>query len=114
MSGKVSLCVVIRGHSGAKLALNSAALNPANLLGILKGGGPTYQSLALFSVALGMLFMLVVILSVFLTDVPIAGFVAAGLVMAVILSYGHFIWFHLIGRFAAESMGVEAPTPTEA
>jgi hypothetical protein len=40
-----------------------------------------------------------------LVELPV-GFVISGLLMAVVLSYAHFVWFHAMGRFAAENKRV--------
>ncbi len=87
------------------------ALNPGKALSIAKGGGQPYQMLAAVSVAAGFACMLVTLLAVFVVDIPIAGFVIAGLLMAAVFSYGHFIWFHVLGRFSRENpklMGANA------
>ena len=47
--------------------------------------------------------MIVVLLAVFLVDIPLAGFVVAGLLMGVVLTYVNFIWFHVLGRFSREN-----------
>jgi hypothetical protein len=51
-----------------------------------------------------MVCMIAAFSGVFLVEIPVAGFVVAGLVMALLLSYGHFIWFHVLGRFSSENM----------
>lgn len=80
-----------------------AALNPGKALSIVKSGGQPYQMLAVVFVAAGLACMLVTLLAVFVVDIPIAGFIIAGLLMAVVFSYGHFIWFHVLGRFSREN-----------
>lgn len=47
--------------------------------------------------------MLTAVAAMFLVDVPDIGFLVAGLAMALVLSYGHFVWFHVLGRFAGEN-----------
>ncbi|MBI5251728.1 MAG: DUF4013 domain-containing protein, partial [Desulfomonile tiedjei] len=80
-----------------------AALNPGKALSIAKSGARPYQMLALVFVAAGFACMLVTLLAVFVVDIPIAGFVVAGLLMAIVFSYGHFIWFHVLGLFSREN-----------
>ena len=80
-----------------------SALNPSKIMGIIKNGGQPYSMLVAVSLAAGLACMLAAVAGVFLVDVPGAGFVISGLVMALILSYGHFIWFHVLGRFATEN-----------
>jgi hypothetical protein len=87
------------------------ALNPGKALSIVKSGGQPYQMLAVVSLAAGIACMLVTLLAVFLVDIPIAGFIIAGVLMAAVFSYGHFIWFHVLGRFSRENpnlMGANA------
>jgi hypothetical protein len=79
------------------------ALNPGRIMEIVKIGGQPYLVLSAFSIAAGLSVMLVTILAVFLGDIPDAGFLVAGFVMALALSYGHFVWFHVIGRFSGEN-----------
>jgi hypothetical protein len=79
------------------------ALNPARIMKIVKRGGQPYRALSVFSMVAGLSAMLVTILAVFLGDIPDAGFLVAGFVMAMVLSYGHFVWFHVIGRFSGEN-----------
>jgi hypothetical protein len=80
-----------------------AALNPSRILNVIKGGGRSYLMLVAFSIAAGMACMVVTIISVFLVEIPIVGIVTAGLIMALVFSYGHFIWFHVVGRFSREN-----------
>ncbi|MBI5569742.1 MAG: DUF4013 domain-containing protein [Desulfomonile tiedjei] len=79
------------------------ALDPRRWLALIKEGGTAYQMLAVTFVAAGFVCMVDVLLAVFLVDIPLAGFVVAGLLMALILSYVNFIWFHVLGRFAVEN-----------
>lgn len=83
-----------------------AALNPGNAIKVIKEGGTPYMTLAKVSLGLGMAFMAITVLSVFLVDIPIAGFILAGLLMAAGFSYGHFVWFHAVGRFSGENKQV--------
>ncbi|MFH0824948.1 MAG: DUF4013 domain-containing protein, partial [Pseudomonadota bacterium] len=84
------------------------AMNPLNFIGIVGGGGTPYLMLASFSAAAGLACMGVTIAGVFLAEVPIAGFVVAGLLMGAVFAYANFIWFHVVGRFAAENKGLTA------
>jgi predicted RNA-binding Zn-ribbon protein involved in translation (DUF1610 family) len=76
------------------------AFNLGNMKEIIKTSGRSYLELSTLSLAVGLAVMLVTILALFLCDIPMAGFLLAGLVMALVLSYGHFVWFHMIGRFS--------------
>lgn len=82
------------------------ALNPGKILGVIKKGGKAYTMLAMFSVAVGFVCMLMTIANVFLTDIPLFGFVVAGFLSAIVFSYGHFVWFHVLGRFTGENSDV--------
>jgi len=90
------------------------ALNPGVIVGLIKKGGKSYRDLALLSVAAGMSCMLATLLAVFLVDIPIAGFLVAALLMGGVFSYGHFLWFHLVGRFSAAHKGLAAPAASPA
>lgn len=79
------------------------ALNPSRIMAVVKRGGQPYRMLAAFSVAIGLACMTATIAAVLLTDIPGAGFVMAGIVMALVLSYAHFLWFHVLGRFSTEN-----------
>jgi hypothetical protein len=85
------------------------SLSPSNVVDMIRRTAPTYFMLAVFSVITGMVCMVVTIISLFLVEIPAAGVLVAGLLMALVFSYGHFIWFHLMGRFAGESQGVTGP-----
>jgi hypothetical protein len=80
-----------------------AAFSPGKIMAMVKKGGQPYRMLALVSLAAGLICMAVVVLAVFLVDIPDVGFLVSGLVMALVLSYGHFVWFHVLGRFAREN-----------
>ncbi|MBI4966078.1 MAG: DUF4013 domain-containing protein [Desulfomonile tiedjei] len=80
-----------------------SALKPSNIRNIMGNGGRPYLMLAAVSIAAGLACMLAAVAAVFLVDATDVGFVAAGLFMALVLSYGHFVWFHVLGRFAAEN-----------
>lgn len=79
-----------------------SALNPSRMVMVMKKGGRAYWMLTALSVGVGLVCMIAAIAGVFLVEIPVAGFVVAGLVMALLLSYGNFIWFHVIGRFSLE------------
>lgn len=91
--------LLILEHSGNL----GAALNPMKILSMIRKGGKAYRMLAVVSIVAGLACMAITILAVFLTDIPDAGFVVAGLLMALVLSYAHFIWFHVLGRFSTEN-----------
>jgi hypothetical protein len=91
-----------------------AALNPGKALSIVKRGGKPYQMLALVFVAAGFACMLVTLIALFVVDIPIAGFAIAGLLMAAVFSYGHFIWFHVLGRFSRENPNLLNSQPVPA
>jgi len=95
----VPAALVILGTSH----LIGTALNPSRIMAVIKRGGHSYFMLAVFSVAIGMACMIATIAAVFLVDVPGAGFIMAGIVMALVLSYAHFLWFHILGRFSTEN-----------
>jgi hypothetical protein len=88
------------------------AINPGAIIGRIRTSGSSYFTLAAISFAVGALCLLVTIAGVFLTDIPLAGFVLAGLIMGVVLSYGHFVWFHAVGRFTGEKEGQFIPSPS--
>jgi hypothetical protein len=81
-----------------------AALNPANAIAFLQKSGRPYLMLSAVSVAMGFAGMLAVLASVFVTDIDF-GFIIAGLLMGLVLTYGHFVWFHVIGRYTGENAG---------
>lgn len=80
-----------------------AALSPSKVINVMTKGGRAYRMLTAISVAVGLVCMIAAFSGVFLVDIPIGGFVVAGLVMALLLSYGHFVWFHVLGRFYLEN-----------
>jgi predicted RNA-binding Zn-ribbon protein involved in translation (DUF1610 family) len=80
-----------------------AALHPSRIVAVIKNGGQSYRMLTALSIGVGLVCMIAALSGVFLVDIPLAGFVVAGLVMALLLSYGNFVWFHGIGRFCQEN-----------
>jgi len=90
------------------------ALKPGNLVQSIRTWGHSYQMLALASVAIGLACMFAVIGAVFLAEIPLAGFAVAGLVMAVVLSYGHFVWFCALGRFTRDTKPRTSHAPATA
>lgn len=80
-----------------------AALSPSKIISVVTKGGKSYLMLGAFSVAIGLCCMIATVMGVFLVDIPAAGFVLAGLVMALLISYAHFVWFHVLGRFSTEN-----------
>lgn len=91
-----------------------AALGPGEIISTIKNSGRPYFTLAAISLAMGALCLLVTVAGVFLTDIPLVGFVVAGLIMGVVLSYGHFVWFHAVGRFTGEREGLFIPSASPA
>ena len=79
------------------------AFSPGKIMALVKMGGQPYRMLALVSLATGLICMLAVFLAMFLVEIPDVGFLVSGLVMALVLSYGHFVWFHVLGRFSGEN-----------
>jgi predicted RNA-binding Zn-ribbon protein involved in translation (DUF1610 family) len=98
----VPASLVLYGASGSL----GIALNPARVLGLVKKGGKAYSMLAAVSVGVGFACMVITIANVFITDIPLIGFVIAGLLSALVFSYGHFVWFHVLGRFTGENSEV--------
>jgi len=80
-----------------------AALSPSKIVAVVTKGGKPYLMLGVFSVAIGLCCMVATVMGVFLVDIPTAGFVLAGLIMALLMSYVHFVWFHVLGRFSTEN-----------
>jgi hypothetical protein len=80
-----------------------SALSVSNVMRIIRDGGRPYSMLAIISMATGLVCMFAAAAGLFLVDVDDMGFLLSGLVMALVLSYGHFIWFHILGRFVAEN-----------
>jgi hypothetical protein len=91
----------------------AASLHPANILKLIREGRTAYKMLAVTSIAAGLLSMVVVLLAVFLVDIPLAGFVVSGLLMALVLSYANFVWFHVLGRFSRENSALTLQAVTE-
>lgn len=90
------------------------ALNPGAAVGLVRKGGSAYRNLAVISLTAGIACMMVTLLGVFLVDIPIAGFLVAALLMGGVFSYGHFLWFYLVGRFSAAHKGLAAPAASPA
>ena len=81
-----------------------SALNPGKVMAMITKGGKPYLMLAAFSLVIGLPCLLVTLVAVFVGDfLPLGDFVVSGLLMAVVLSYAHFVWFHVLGRFSAEN-----------
>lgn len=81
----------------------AAALNPLKMVKLIKTSGSPYKALAMVSLGAGLLCLLAVVGAVFLVDIPDAGFIVAGVVLALVLSYCNFVWFHVLGRFCGEN-----------
>ena len=80
------------------------ALNPSKIFSIVGKGGKPYMMLASVSVGTGLICMLAVLAAVFLADLLPLGSIVVALLMALVLSYGHFIWFHVLGRYSRENV----------
>ncbi len=81
-----------------------AALNPGTFLKFVTQGGQSYRMAGAFSVGCGLVCMVIALLtSLLLVEIPMAGFVVGGLVMALVFSYAHFLWFRVVGLFAREN-----------
>lgn len=87
-----------------KLNALAAALNPREIINVIKEGGRAYLMLAGISLGLGLICMVGVLAAVFLADIPAVGFAVAGFVLALFLTYAHFVWFHVLGRFARATL----------
>jgi hypothetical protein len=88
----------------------TAALNPVSAVSLLFRAGASSITLAAVTAAVGVLILTIIILSVYVTDIPL-GFVPAGILLGLILAYGHIIWFYVIGRFTAETANLPPPAP---
>lgn len=80
-----------------------AALSPGRALFVIKTGRRPYLMLAAVSIVIGLVCMAVTYGGFFLSIAVDFGFVVSGLLMAAVLSYAHFLWFHLLGLFAGEN-----------
>jgi hypothetical protein len=83
-----------------------AALSPGRIPAVVTKGGQAYRMLGMISLAAGLSCLAATMIGILLlVELPV-GFVISGLLMAVVLSYAHFVWFHAMGRFAAENKRV--------
>jgi hypothetical protein len=87
----------------AKTESLGSALSPPRLLTLIKRGDKPYLMLAVISVVIGLVCMLVVLSALFLVELSNMAFAVVGLLMAVAFTYMHFIWFHVLGRYAGEN-----------
>ncbi|MBM3299259.1 MAG: DUF4013 domain-containing protein [Deltaproteobacteria bacterium] len=83
-----------------------AAMKPGRVLSVGREGGQAYRMLALIYLATSLPCVIIKVVGLFLMDELPAGFVLSGLLMAGVFSYAHFVWFHAMGRFAAENKKV--------
>ena len=91
------------------------ALNPSELAVMMRRAQASYLTLAVASMATGLICLVFVILALLLAEIiPDAGFVVAGIVMALGLSYCLFVWFHVLGRYAAANRELTAKVPAGA
>jgi len=89
------------------------ALNPSKIVAVALGG-KSYTRLAPVSITIGLICMLAVLAAVFIVDLLPLGFLFAALIMGLVLSYGHFIWFHLLGEYSKENGAVTRQVPAPA
>lgn len=86
----------------------AVALHPGKSLDLIKKVGRPYLMLAIISIGLGLACFFVVYGGFFLSLVVDFGFIFSGLLIAAVLAYIHFVWFHLLGMFAGENKQVLA------
>lgn len=87
-----------------------SALNPGKVFRMISKGGKAYLTLAVLSIVIGLPCLFVTVLGIYLGDVIPFGFVVSGLLMALVLSYAHFVWFHALGRFSGENKNLLTST----
>ncbi|MEW6348901.1 MAG: DUF4013 domain-containing protein [Thermodesulfobacteriota bacterium] len=96
-----SLFLVPAGLALAEISGNlGVAINPSKPVALIKKAGSSYMQVAGASVAIGLVLMVTAILGILLSDIPGVGFVVVGLLMGAVFSYGHFVWFHVLGLFS--------------
>lgn len=83
-----------------------AALSPGRALFVIKKGGRPYLMLAAVSIMIGLLCMAATYGGFFLSVAVDFGFIISGLLMAAVLSFAHFFWFHVLGLFTGENKKV--------
>jgi len=83
-----------------------AALSLGRALFVIKKGGRPYLMLAAVSITIGLVCMVATYGGFFLSIAIDFGFVVSGLLMAAVLSYVHFLWFHVLGLFTGENKKV--------
>jgi hypothetical protein len=93
------------------------ALNPSIIIGVAAKSGGTYTGLGFSIIIIGIVCMLSVLAAVFITDLLPLGFLFASLIMTLVLSYGNFMWFHLLGTYLKMNVigpdQVPAPAPVQ-
>jgi hypothetical protein len=89
------------------------ALNPSKIIALALSG-KSYTRLASVSITIGLVCMLAVLAAVFIVDLLPMGFLFAALIMGLVLSYGHFVWFHLLGEYSKENNAVTRQVPAPA
>jgi predicted RNA-binding Zn-ribbon protein involved in translation (DUF1610 family) len=82
------------------------ALKPGKIIATIRKGGKSYTMFAGITLGVGFAAMAATILAIFLTEIPLAGFLVAAVLMAVVFSYGHLLWFHVTGRFTKENKAI--------
>jgi hypothetical protein len=103
----VSLLLVSPGLIILRQSQNlGEALNPSKMIAVALSG-ESYMRLASISLAVGLICMLAVLAAVFIVDLLPVGFLFAALIMGLVLSYGHLIWFHLLGEYSKENSAVK-------
>ncbi|MGO9121641.1 MAG: DUF4013 domain-containing protein [Desulfomonilaceae bacterium] len=89
------------------------ALNPSIIIDAAAKSGGAYIGLGFAIIIIGIVCMLSVLASVFVTDLLPLGSVFASLIMTLVLSYGNFMWFHLLGIYLKMNVigANQIPTP---
>jgi hypothetical protein len=78
-------------------------LSPSRLLALIKKGDKPYLMLAAVSIVFGLACLLVTFAALFLVGFNEFAFIAVALLMAAVFTYGHFVWFHILGRYSREN-----------
>ncbi len=89
------------------------ALNPSKIIAMALSG-KSYIRLASASIVIGLVCMLAVLAAVFIAGLLPLGFLFAALIIGLVLSYGHFIWFHLLGEYSKENNAGSRQVPAPA
>lgn len=110
----VSLLLVSPGLIILRQSQNvGEALNPSRVIAVALSGD-SYMRLASVSIMMGLICMLAVLAAVFIVDLLPLGFLFAALIMGLVLSYVHFIWFHFLGGYSKGNSAVTRQVPAPA